>query len=81
MEPFSDRAKRWWRLAGANPCCSQVLEDLMLRIQSRLRETFERCKSLSISAGDFLLTRSNTKELVGQVCIVDRPMQNTISQI
>lgn len=38
----------------------------------------ERCKSLSISAGDFLLTRSNTKELVGQVCIVDRPMQNTI---
>ena len=38
----------------------------------------ERCKSLSISAGDFLLTRSNTKELVGQVCIVDRSMQNTI---
>ena len=39
---------------------------------------FERCKPLSINVGDFLLTRSNTKELVGQVCIVNRPMQNTI---
>lgn len=38
----------------------------------------ERCKPLLINTGDFLLTRSNTKELVGQVCIVNRPMQNTI---
>lgn len=38
----------------------------------------ERCKPLSINVGDFLLTRSNTKELVGQVCIVNHPVQNTI---
>ena len=28
--------------------------------------------------GDFLLTRSNTRELVGQVCIVDEDMEKTI---
>lgn len=38
----------------------------------------ERCKPLSINVGDFLLTRANTKELVGQVCIVNHPVQNTI---
>ena len=38
----------------------------------------ERCKPLSINVGDFLLTRSNTKELVGQVCIVNHPVQNSI---
>lgn len=40
--------------------------------------SIERCKSLSLNVGDFLLTRSNTKDLVGQVCIVDHPIKNTI---
>lgn len=40
--------------------------------------SIERCKPLSLNEGDFLLTRSNTKELVGQVCIVNHPMPNTI---
>lgn len=33
---------------------------------------------LLLSNGDFLLTRSNTRNLVGQVCIVDQVSQNTI---
>lgn len=38
----------------------------------------EKCKSLLLKEGDFLLTRSNTRNLVGQVCIVDKTMKNTI---
>ena len=38
----------------------------------------DRCKQLELQKGDFLLTRSNTRNLVGQVCIVDNAIQNTI---
>ena len=34
-------------------------------------EELERCKRYKLELGDFLLTRANTRELVGQVCIVN----------
>lgn len=40
--------------------------------------SIEKCGNLSLKKGDFLLTRSNTRELVGQVCIVDEDMEKTI---
>lgn len=40
--------------------------------------SIEKCGNLSLKRGDFLLTRSNTRELVGQVCIVDEDMEKTI---
>ena len=36
-----------------------------------IREELERCKRYKLELGDFLLTRANTRELVGQVCIVN----------
>lgn len=38
----------------------------------------DKCKRLVLRDGDFLLTRSNTRELVGQVCIVENVKENTI---
>ena len=38
----------------------------------------EKCERLVLKDGDFLLTRSNTRELVGQVCIVNNVKANTI---
>lgn len=38
----------------------------------------DKCERLLLSKGDFLLTRSNTRELVGQVCIVGEVEANTI---
>lgn len=38
----------------------------------------DRCEYLKINKGDFLLTRSNTREYVGSVCIVDDVSENTI---
>lgn len=37
-----------------------------------------KCTSLKLSNGDFLLTRSNTRELVGQVCMVKNSPPNYI---
>lgn len=38
----------------------------------------DKCEKLLLKSGDFLLTRSNTRELVGQVCIVDDVDEQTI---
>lgn len=38
----------------------------------------DKCERLLLAKGDFLLTRSNTRELVGQVCIVGEVEANTI---
>lgn len=38
----------------------------------------EKCNRLRLEAGNFLLTRSNTRELVGQVCLVNEVNDNTI---
>ncbi len=40
--------------------------------------SLDRCESLQLQKGDFLLTRSNTRDLVGQVCIVDKKPENCI---
>lgn len=40
--------------------------------------SIEKCGNLSLKRGDFLLTRSNTRELVGQVCVVDEDVKKTI---
>lgn len=40
--------------------------------------THDKCNALALRENDFLLTRSNTKELVGQVCIVRNVETNTI---
>lgn len=37
-----------------------------------------RCERLKVNKGDFLLTRSNTREYVGAVCLVDDVFENTI---
>lgn len=37
-----------------------------------------RCERLRVNNGDFLLTRSNTREYVGAVCLVDNVFENTI---
>ncbi|MDE7415090.1 MAG: restriction endonuclease subunit S [Lachnospiraceae bacterium] len=37
-----------------------------------------RCERLKVNKGDFLLTRSNTREYVGAVCLVDNVFENTI---
>lgn len=38
----------------------------------------EKCERLLLNRGDFLLTRSNTRDLVGQVCIVDATNEKMI---
>lgn len=38
----------------------------------------EKCEKLLLNIGDFLLTRSNTRDLVGQVCIVDETKEKMI---
>lgn len=38
----------------------------------------EKCERLLLNSGDFLLTRSNTRDLVGQVCIVDETKEKMI---
>lgn len=38
----------------------------------------DKCEKLLLKSGDFLLTRSNTRKLVGQVCIVDDVDEQTI---
>ena len=37
-----------------------------------------RCERIKVNKGDFLLTRSNTREYVGAVCLVDDVFENTI---
>lgn len=39
---------------------------------------WDNCRRFVLQNGDFLLTRSNTRELVGQVCMVDGVKENTI---
>ena len=35
-------------------------------------------EKIIVKKGDILLTRSNTRELVGDICVVDNPLRNTI---
>ena len=44
----------------------------------RFSGSVEKCGNLILKKDDFLLTRSNTRDLVGQVCIVDKNMEKTI---
>ena len=44
----------------------------------RFSGSVEKCDNLILKKDDFLLTRSNTRDLVGQVCIVDKNMEKTI---
>lgn len=44
----------------------------------RFNGSVEKCGNLILKKDDFLLTRSNTRDLVGQVCIVDNNMEKTI---
>lgn len=44
----------------------------------RFSGSVEKCGNLILKKDDFLLTRSNTRDLVGQVCVVDKNMEKTI---
>lgn len=48
------------------------------KIDSIIEKQQEIIEKLLLKSGDFLLTRSNTRDLVGQVCIVDDVDEQTI---